>query len=358
MIKVLIIDNSNVVREFLAYILASDPTIQIAGFANDGADAVAAVREMRPDVITMDIHMQNIDGFEATRAIMENVPTPIVIVSASNSVKEIATTFKALDAGALTVVQRPFGIGHIEHETTARELIQMVKLMSEIKVVKRHVNLQKERVLATPLFVPTQKISKEIQLIAIGASTGGPPVLNKIFSLLPLDLPVPLLIVQHITHGYTKGFVEWLSDVSHFPVHIAVHNQKPSAGNGYVAPDGFYMGITRGSRIILSENISKNGLLSSVDFLFRSVSQELGSQVLGVLLTGMGRDGVEGLKMLKDRGAVTIAQDKDSSVVHGMPGEAIKIDAASYILSPEAIATMLTNLAMKTNMKISGEKYE
>jgi two-component system chemotaxis response regulator CheB len=344
MTKVLIVEDSRVVQEFLAYLLTSDPAIQVVGLASNGEEALKAVRQKRPDVITMDIHMPGIDGFEATRAIMETLPTPIVIVSASASVREVASTFHALEAGALAVVPRPPGMGHPEHQAAASELIQTVKLMSEVKVVKRIRRTAKEHVPASPLTRPAPKAAAGIQVAAIGASTGGPPVLQKILAGLPQDLPFPVLVVQHIAPGFVGGFVEWLAGASRFPVHIASHGEQPLPGHAYVAPDGFHMGVGSGPRIVLSDHAPEYGLRPSVAYLFRTVAQILGPRAAGVLLTGMGRDGAKELRAMKDRGAITIAQDEESSVVHGMPGEAIKLDAATYVLPPEGIVATLVAL--------------
>lgn len=348
MIKVLIVDDSRVAQEFLEHIFASDPAIEVVGKVSDGAEALNAVREKRPDIITMDIHMPMVDGFEATRVIMENSPTPIVIVSGTTGSKEVNSTLRALEAGALAVVIRPPGIGHPLHAATARELIQTVKTMSEIKVVRRYSHPPKEGLPVLPL-TPAVAAAKDIQLVAIGASTGGPPVLNRILSLLPPKLPVPLLIVQHIAPGFVSGFVEWLRDASRFPLHIAEHGMQITPGHGYVAPDGFHMGVDSSLCIVLSHNAPENGLRPSVAYLFRSVAQVFGSRAVGIMLTGMGKDGAEELKILKDKGACTIAQSEESSVVFGMPGEAIKLGAAEYVLSPEAIAAMLASLVKKTN---------
>jgi len=361
MIKVLIVDDSRVAQEFLAHILSSDPVIHVVGVVGDGADALAAVQAKQPDVITMDIHMPQVDGFEATRAIMESTPTPIVIVSASVRAKDAIATFQALEAGALAVVLRPPGIGHPDYEAAARDLVQTVKLMSEIKVMKRARRTTSERLHAGPLAISLPPVaaspavaaqpptSHAVQMIAIGASIGGPPVLHKILSLLPPNLPVPLLIVQHIAPGFVEGFVDWLSEASHFPLHIAIHGKQPWPGHGYVAPDGAHLGIDGANRLVLSAHAPENGSRPSVAYLFRSMAQVLGPASIGILLTGMGRDGADGLKMLKDKGAITIAQDAASSVVHGMPGEAIKLGAATYILPPEGIATALVSLLKKPN---------
>lgn len=350
MIKVLIVEDSRVVQEFLAHLLASDPAIQVVGVAGDGEEALQAVKKTRPDVITMDLYMPKMDGFKATSAIMEDVPTPIVIVSGSPGAKEAASIFRAMEAGALAVVLRPPGIGHPDHEAATRELIQTVKLMSEIQVVRRIRRAARERPPLPTALLYVQAAESEIQAVAIGASTGGPPVLQQILSGLPQDFPVPVFVVQHIASGFTKSFTKWLSVTSHLPVQIASHGDGPLPGHCYIAPSGFHMGVERvgGLRIVLSGQAPENGLRPSVSWLFRSVAQLLGPRAVGVLLTGMGRDGAEELRAMKDKGAITIAQDKESSVIHGMPGEAIKLGAATYVLSPEEIVSLLATLGRKT----------
>ena len=342
-IKVVIVEDSPVAREFLTYILTSDPSIQVVGVAINGAEALDVVREKHPDVITMDIHMPVMDGFEATRRIMETVPTPIVIVSASSGSTEVASTFRAIEAGALAIVHRPPGLNHSEFEAATKELIKTVKQMSEVKVVKKLSHLNDSQAPHQPFAVPTQGETSEIKLIAMGASTGGPMTLKTILLHLPLNLLVPVLIVQHISPGFLQGFTEWLSKSSGFPVSIAVHDETVQPGHGYVAPNGFHMGITKDMRIVLSDEKPESGLRPSVSYLFRSVARTHGPHAAAVLLTGMGRDGAEELKMLKDAGALTIVQDQASSVIFGMPGEAIKLDAAVHVLAPVEIANALVS---------------
>jgi two-component system chemotaxis response regulator CheB len=345
MIKVLVVEDSPVVREFLVHILNSDPEIQVIGTAKDGEEALKVVDEKKPDVITMDINMPRMDGFEATRRIMESYPTPIVIVSGNWDTKEVATTFRAIEAGALTGVRRPAGIGHPEHETTVKELLETVKLMSEVKVVRRWSRLRRQG----PSIVPSaesesKSVPSKVRLVAMGASTGGPMVLQKILSELPKNFLSPLLIVQHMATGFIQGFVEWLAQSSSFPVRVAIHGELLLSGHAYVAPDGLHMGIGSGNRIALSHNEPENGLRPSVSYLFRSVIKTYGRNAIGVLLTGMGKDGAEELKLMKDSGSVTIVQDKESSVVHGMPGEAIGLGGATYVLPADKIAAALTHL--------------
>ncbi len=343
MIKVLVVEDSPVVREFLVHILNSDPDIHVVGTANDGEDALDAVRRKQPDVITMDIHMPRMNGIEATRRIMETQPTPIVIVSGSQDTREVATTFDAVDAGALAVLRRPAGIGHPDYEATVRELVQTVKLMSEVKVVRRW--LRRAAAVSRPGETGLKRAAARVRVIAIGASTGGPPALQAILAALPKDLPVPILIVQHMAAGFVRGFADWLAHSTGLPVHVAADGESILPGHVYVAPDEFQMKVENGGRIALAKDPPENGLRPSVSYLFRSVAAVYGGDAVAGLLTGMGCDGAEELKQLKDRGAVTFAQDKDSSVVHGMPGEAIKLDAAMLVLPPEKIAATLTNLA-------------
>ena len=351
MIKVLVVEDSPAVREFLLHVLGSDAEIQVVGTAKDGEEALEAVERLKPDVITMDIHMPILNGFEATRRIMEENPTPIVIVSGSWDPQEVAKTFLAIEAGALAAIPRPHGIGHPNHADSTAELIRTVKLMSEVKVVRRWARrvpapaAPPERSAAV---TPIDPSPAEIKVVAIGASTGGPVVLQTILSSLPRDFPVPILIVQHMAAGFTEGFVEWLVHSSKLPICLAAHGQAVAPGQAYVAPDSFQMKVDGSGTITLTNDEPENGLRPSVSCLFRSVADVYGRKAVGVLLTGMGKDGAAELKTMKDSGATTIAQDKESSAVHGMPGEAIHLGAATYVLSPDRIAATLANLVGKT----------
>lgn len=347
MIKVLVVDDSMVVREFIKHILNSDPAIHVVGVAKDGDEALEAVRQKTPDVITMDIRMPRMNGLEATRIIMERQPTPIVIVSGSLGAEE-AASFHAIEAGALAVLSRPAGIGHADHDATAKQLIQTVKLMSEVKVVRRWASARQGKAVR-PVSSLTEKSFKKpstkIKVVAVGASTGGPVVLQQILAGLPKNYPASVLIVQHIAAGFVQGFAEWLGQSSGFPVQVATHGEFLLPGRAYVAPDGFHMAMQADHRIILNDGVPENNLRPSVSALFRSVAQVFGPEAVGVLLTGMGKDGADELKLLKEKGALTIAQDEETSVVHGMPGEAIRLGAATHVLSPERIASMLASLA-------------
>jgi len=348
MIKVLIVDDSASMRLFLEQIFAADPEIEVVGAAQNGEEALAAVERLAPDVITMDIYMPKLNGLDATRRIMETHPKPIIILSGNLDQEEVITSFKAVEAGALVALPKPRGAGHPDHEREVGSLVRTVKLMSEIKVVKRWPRTSK----GLPSLQIREVIGKEalaqLQVVAIGASTGGPVVIQTILSGLSENFPLPVLIVQHMASGFVHGFAEWLALSSRLPVHVASRNEHILPGHVYVAPDGFQMLLETGNRIKLSGEPPVNGLRPSVSSLFRSVADVCGKNAAGVLLTGMGTDGAAELLLLKRKGAVTIAQDEASSVIYGMPAEAARIGAATYKLSPDKIASTLEGLVRKT----------
>lgn len=347
MVRVLIVDDSRVVQQFMIHIFSYDHDIEVVGVAGSGEEAIRIALEKKPDVITMDVYMPGMDGYEATRKIMEIVPTPIVVVSGILQTDDVPNSFRLFESGALAIVPRPPWMEDPEFIPARKTLIQTVKLMAEVKVVRRFPKQSRDRLKHEQPnhYVSTE--TKEVTLIAIGASTGGPAVLKTILSALPKDLPVPVVIVQHIAKEFVKGLVDWLANYSVLPLHIPDNGEFLLPGHVYVAPDNFQMGLLPGLKIKLTMDPSENGLSPSVDYLFRSVAENYGSNALGVLLTGMGKDGSAELKSMKDRGAITIVQDEESCVVFGMPGEAVKLGAAGHILTPEKIAEFITDLFQK-----------
>ncbi|MGH8187080.1 MAG: chemotaxis-specific protein-glutamate methyltransferase CheB, partial [Steroidobacteraceae bacterium] len=334
-IKVLVVDDTAVTRMLLVHLLESDPGIRVVGAVADGQAAVEFVQGEKPDVVLMDIHMPRLDGFEATRRIMETHPLPIVICSATTNPAEVATTFRLLEAGALACVAKPVSREHPDFESLTANLLQTVRLMSEVKVVRRWARYR------TSAAVPRtddSRVAAGVRLIGIGTSTGGPPVLQTILSSLPKEFPVPLLIVQHIARGFLPGLIEWLDQTAGLRVHLAAHGVRPLPGHAYIAPDDFHLGVDTTGRMILSHEEPENGLRPAVSYLFRSLAETCGPASIGVLLTGMGKDGARELKLLRDVGADTIAQDHATSIVHGMPGEAIALGAACHVLPPDRIA--------------------
>lgn len=346
-INVLVVEDSPVAQMLVVHILNSAPHLRVLGTANNGQEALAFLERQRPDVIVMDIHMPGLDGYETTRRIMETQPVPIVVCSASFDPAEVAGTFRALDAGALALVAKPVGFGHSEYATMAAKLVETVTLMAEVKVVKRWPRSRTGATAAADSAprVPARPAGGAIKVVAVGTSTGGPPALHALLAGLPVDFPAPVVIVQHIAAGFLTGLVEWLGQAARFPVKIAEHGEGLQPGQAFLAPDGHHLGVTASGRIALSRLPPENGLRPAVSYLFRSVAEAFGAQAAGVLLTGMGRDGAEELKLLRDRGAMTYAQDAETSVVHGMPGEAIRLGGACHVLPPERIAMALATLA-------------
>jgi len=348
MINVLIVDDSAVVRQHLKDVLESDKDIRVMGTAKDGEEAVRFVQEKKPDVITMDINMPNMNGFEATRKIMETNPVPIVIVTASYDRSDVEKSFHSMEAGALAIIEKPFGEGHPHSKETQNDLVQTVKLMSEVKVVrrwKRERERQSEAIDKKVSDKGLKKRDKKIKIVAIGASTGGPPIIQTILSGLKKGYSAPILVVQHISKGFLEGLVEWLRQSTGLPVHIAKHGEELLPGHIYFARDDYHLGVDKDGRLRLSREEIENGLRPSVSYLFRSIMNSFDGEAVGILLTGMGKDGAMEMKMMKDNGAVTIAQDRESSVVYGMPGEAVRLDGATYVLTPEEIAPTLEALA-------------
>lgn len=341
-IRVLIVDDSPSVRMMLAQIFSSDAAFEVAGSAGDGAEAVAAAERLYPDVVTMDILMPGMNGLDATRLIMERHPLPIVIVSGNLDAEEVLTSFRAMEAGALLAVPKPRGAAHPEHAVDVAQLLQKVKLMAEVRVVRRWPGSgAKTRPQPIP---PLPDEQSPPRVVAIGASTGGPLVINTILSGLKADFPLPLLIVQHMAPGFIRGFAQWLGLTSRIPVRIACQGELLLPGQAYIAPEGCHLEVARGGRVALMRGSPENGQLPSVSPLFRSVAAVFGRNAVGILLTGMGDDGARELKLMKERGAVTIAQDRESSVIFGMPGEAEKIGAATYLFPPGRIVEYLSSL--------------
>jgi two-component system, chemotaxis family, protein-glutamate methylesterase/glutaminase len=335
LVRVLLVEDSAVTREYLGFLLARDPEIQVVGAASDGLDAVEQVERLRPEVILMDIRMPRMSGLEATRKIMSCFPTPIVLVTAGFSSDDTALCFEAIKAGALTLLNKPSGFDNPE----ALNLARTVKLMAEVKVVRRWP--PSERSATRPL---VKRDGRRIRVLAIGASTGGPAALVEVLGDLRGALAVPVLVVQHITPGFAAGLAEWLSKETRLAVKLAENGEPARPGVVYLAPNGVQMAIGADERIRLTRENTVGALHPTVDHLFASVAEVYGRFAMGILLTGMGRDGADGLSRLRGTGAVTIAQDEATSVVFGMPGEAVRLGAAERVLPPREIGQVIRSL--------------
>lgn len=347
MIRVLIVDDSAVARQSLRFILESHEGLTVVGEAKNGEEAVAMTERLEPDVITMDIRMPRMDGLDAAQRIMESNPVPIVVVTSVDLGQETELSREAMRRGALSVVERPTSADQRARERFARRLVRKVKLMSDVKVVHRSRGtrpMPAKGVGATsPAPVPRPKAAK-VEIAAIGASTGGPAALHQVIGSLPVDFPVPILVVQHISFGFVDGLASWLDKDCALRVKVAEATDRVEPGVVYVAPDEHHLGISSYGRVRLSPEGDVDGHRPSATYLFNAVAQSYGPAAVGAILTGMGRDGAAGMKALHDRGAVTIAQDEGSCVVFGMPKEAIALGAIDREVSLDQIGPTLASL--------------
>ena len=344
-IRVLIVEDSFTLRQYLEYVINSDPGLEVVGVAKDGEEGVKLARLKRPDIITMDIHMPKMNGYEATQKIMEECPVPIVIVTSSWDPDDVKRSFRAIEAGALVALEKPPGPGHPKSDALVAKILQTIKTMSQVRVVRRLPRQKKPGGVPEVLPSAAPTIARQrVEVVAVGASTGGPPVIKGILSGLGQGFSLPILIVQHIAAGFLEGMVEWLNRESGLSVRIASDGEHIMRGIVYFAPDGSHMGVRGGGRIVLSDGPVENGVRPSVSHLFRSVTKAYGERGAGVLLTGMGKDGAVELAQMKEKGAVTIAQDRESCVVYGMPAEAVKLNGAVHVLSTEGIKTFLNSI--------------
>ena len=331
-LRVLVVEDSAVARRLLVHILSGDPELRVIAEAGNGDEAVQAAIRCRPDVIVMDVVMPSMDGLQATRRIMEVLPTPIVLVSASYDAEDLSKSFEALQAGALTLVAKPSGPRAGTFAAEAAALTTTVKLMAEVKLVRRRPvgGLGRRPVMDRP---PTSVGARHrpVEIVALASSTGGPAALATILRALPAAAPVPIVVVQHITAGFEGGLVDWLDRVSPVRVRLARDGERLRAGEVLVAPSDAHLGVA-GGRVALSPDPPIGGHRPSATHLFRSVAGVYGAAAAAAILTGMGEDGVAGLRDLKAAGGLVLAQDEATSVVYGMPSKAVSLGIVDQVL--------------------------
>jgi two-component system, chemotaxis family, protein-glutamate methylesterase/glutaminase len=348
-IRILLVEDSPVQRELLAFILEEAGDFELIATAGNGQEAVEQTERLKPDIVLMDCHMPKMDGIEATRRIMAKCPTPIVIVSASLLPDDVQLTFDAIKSGALAVMSKPAGFSTPEHEQQAKEMVTTLRLMSDVKVVGRRTSL---RTPGTPPLLP--RLKQKPRAIAIAGSTGAPGIVSDILAAVGPSLPCPILIVQHMARGFVGGFATWLSQKTKIPVLLGQHGMMAEGGRVYVAPDDVHMGIAVDGRLFLSNEPAEDGFRPSASYLLRSVATAFGPSSVGILLTGMGRDGAAGLAEIRRAGGVTAVQDEASCVVFGMPREAIRLEAAMHVLSPPELAKLILNCTANLGIPSNG----
>ncbi len=341
MTNVLIVDDSSTLRHLIRAILTTDPELNVVGEARNGEEAIKMVARLNPDVVTMDIQMPTMDGYEAIRRIMSETPVPIVVLTSTESDIRLGATYKGVESGALMVFGKPRGLPGDDPE--ADELINVVKAMADVKVIRRKwkdhehsKSVRSEKVV--------RRSSNRYRILAVGTSTGGPPALRTVLGELPGTFPVPVLVVQHISKGFADGLARWLNETVALRVKLAEDGEHLLAGTVYIAPDEVHLQVSGQGKAVLLEESPMDGHRPSVTALFNSVAKQYGRNAVGVLMTGMGRDGANGLYAMKQEGAYTIAQDEASSIVFGMPKEAINMGAASEVLALQKIGQKIKEL--------------
>jgi two-component system chemotaxis response regulator CheB len=351
-IRVLILEDSPVVRELLQHIIGQDPRLEVAACVGSAEEALSALESAAPEVISLDIRLPGMNGFEATRRIMAQRPTPIVVVSASVESEDLNISMNALRAGALAIVEKPVGATHAEYASLAGHLCTQLVLMSQVRVVRQRLRFGENGQPKNPP-PPLERPAGPFRMLGVVASTGGPAALVELGNGLGADFPLPILLVQHITASFLEGFAAWLGKVCPQEVLIAREGEVPLPGRIYLPPPDRHLRVERG-RLRLDSDPPVCGQRPSGTVLFDSMAQSLGPQALGALLTGMGEDGAEGLLALRQAGGYTLAEDASTAVVYGMPGAAAARGAACELLPLHALAGRIRRLTAQPREKAHG----
>jgi two-component system, chemotaxis family, protein-glutamate methylesterase/glutaminase len=342
-VRVLVVDDSALMRKMIPQIIERDSGIQVVGTAMDGEFAIKKMDELKPDVVTLDLDMPRMDGMETLRVIVRNHRVPVIVVSA-HTTQGASATFKALASGAFDFVAKPKDAASAHMEDISNELIGKIKVASQSGVPQASnpaLVLSEPRRATKPSAKPKRAASK---VVAIGISTGGPNALQYVLSQLPGDFPGSIVVVQHMPEGFTELFARRLDECCAIDVKEAQSGDLIIAGRALICPGNRHMKVKRmplGDIIVLSDDDRVNGHRPSVDVLFRSVAQEFGNNSLAVLMTGMGEDGAEGMAAIKRAGGMTVAQSEDSCVVFGMPKAAIERGHAIRVVPLDAMANTL-----------------
>lgn len=328
-IRVLIVDDSSLMREALKNIIETDGSIEVIGMASNGKEGVEKAVALKPDVVTMDLKMPLMDGLEAIEKIMEEQPVPIIVVSTIDT----NVIIKALGIGAMDFV----AVGQ-DIDVISKELLDKIKIASRVKPLRR--------MAIRPVSARKPvRVKGKFKIVAIGVSTGGPQALQTLLASLPRDLSVGMLVVQHISKGFLDGLVSWLKPYSSFEIKIAKAGDVLKPGMIMFAPDSYNMEIDDSAKIYLKEEPSQLMLhIPSIDVMMKSVAENYGEDAIGVIMTGMGSDGVEGMKAIKKAGGKTIAQDEKTSVIFGMNKLAIDSGCVDKVLPLGEIPAELLNM--------------
>ncbi|MEO0946984.1 MAG: chemotaxis-specific protein-glutamate methyltransferase CheB [Cyanobacteria bacterium J06641_5] len=364
-ISVLLVEDSPIALRLLSNIIQSAPKLKLVQTARNGREALDLIPQLEPDVICTDLYMRGMDGLELTRQVMARFPRPILVVSVAVDRRDSVAAFRLLEAGAVDVLAKPASGLPADYQRLAADLTRKVEVIAGVQVFTKPLRDRAKATLTTAATPPPMGAlpspsaperpaapkssakpaaasgSTAYRFIAIGASTGGPQATVAILKQLPASFPLPIACVQHISKGFLPGMVAWLDRECALRVKIAEPGEAPQAGTVYYASEGQHLVISRSGTFERSQVASHEKHEPSISVLFSSVARYFGDAAVGILLTGMGRDGARGLLEISQAGGLTIAQDRETSTVFGMPCEAIALGAAGQVLAIEAIAPFL-----------------
>ena len=344
-IRVVVADASPTARADLTAVLEGDEEFEVVAEAVNGLHAVEVARLFRPDVVLMDAELRAIDGFAATRRIMAEQPTRVIVVSGRSDAHDARFTLQAARAGALTVVPKPSSpAGTPDHREQSRRLLALVKALADVKIVRQRgqasaIGLVRRRTASDPLKW------RGLDAVGVAASTGGPPAVFRFLQQLPADLALPVFVVQHIAHGFIEDMTAWLAGASLLRVKVAQDGEALRAAHVYVAPDDRHL-LVREGRVHLASAARSGGFRPSANVLFSSLAHTYGSQSAAVILSGMGHDGVDGARALRAAGGLVLAQD-DTSVISGMPRAVVTAGLAHFVGPVDELAAQVVRSAVR-----------
>ena len=349
-VRVLVAEDSVTARELLVSLFRADPGIEVVGEAANGVQALEMTKRLRPSLVVMDIQMPQMDGFEATKRIMIEAPTPVVIVTAAHDPRDVEMSLRAVQLGALTLLPKPTGPGAPGFDRDARRLVALSKALSEVAVVRRRwssLDGVGSGAASGSQSVVGRDLGGPVQVVAVAASTGGPAAVYRLLGHLHRDTNVPVLVVQHIADGFSEGLARWLGSGTALPVKLAEHGEQLTGGVVYVGPCRRHLEVGPDRSVVLSDAPPVGGFRPSATVLFRTVAAAYGRNAAGVVLTGMGQDGCEGVAALRRAGGRVLAQDEASSVVFGMPGAVVKAGLADVVAPVGELAECLSRLVTR-----------
>jgi two-component system, chemotaxis family, protein-glutamate methylesterase/glutaminase len=335
-IKILLVEDSLIALELLQRLLRNSSEVEVVGTARNGQEALELIPKVNPGVICTDLHMAPIDGLELTKQVMAKFPRPILVISNSVQEDDTRNIFGLLQAGAVDIFPKPTSGDYTEYEQVKDRLLAKIKMLSQVTVKARSNNTESSSTTSANIHN-----SGALRAIAIGASTGGPQAIHKIITALPQNFPIPIICAQHIGDGFLPGLISWLKEDSQLNVKVAQIGETPAPRTVYFAPERAHLEFDAEGKFIYSNFIASTGTCPSIDALFRSIARIYGQSSAGILLTGMGTDGVAGMEAIKAAGGMTIAQSESSCLVFGMSKLAIAAGAVDQILDLAEIAPLI-----------------